>query len=153
MNIKYFTYYYDIIHDITFIERSILEQCRRYDIEIDSIPRIINGKNCYSIDEDKLKEFIEKSKYVGNRVLILTDTKEIIRKTKELVLCKYNNELYIPQEVVEIYKSISNNKLIRVDGKFYTRINEDELNSIRRAYRRKGIDLKNSEQEIYPVKK
>ena len=45
MNIKYFTYYYDIINDITFIDREIYELCKKYEIDLESIPRILYNKN------------------------------------------------------------------------------------------------------------
>lgn len=153
MNIKYFTYYYDIINDTTFIDREIYELCKNYEIETNSVPRIINSKNCYSIGEDQLKEFIEKSNYIGNRVLILTDTKELMRKTKELMLCKYNNELYIPQEVIEVYKNISNNKLIKVDGSIFIKITEEDLINIKNAYKKRNINLQNDIKDIFPIKK
>lgn len=153
MNIKYFTYYYDIINDTTFIDREIYELCKTYEIETNSVPRIINSKNCYSIGEDQLKEFIEKSNYIGNRVLILTDTKELMRKTKELMLCKYNNELYIPQEVIEVYKNISNNKLIKVDGNIFIKITEEDLINIKNAYKKRNINLQNNIKDIFPIKK
>ena len=153
MSINYFTYYYDIIHDTTYIERNIYELCKKYEIELNSSPKIINSKNCYSIEEDKLKEFIEKSNYIGNRILILTDTKEIKRKTQLLTVCKYNNELFIPQEVINIYKNINTTQTIKVDGKFFTRINEEDLNNIKKSYHNRGIDIENDYKEIIPVKK
>lgn len=152
MNIKYFTYYYDIINDTTFIERNIYELCKKYEVELNSFPRIINSKNCYSIEEDTLKEFIEKSNYIGNRVLILTNTKEIYRKSQLLTVCTYHNELYVPQEVIDVYKNISNNKLIKVDGKFYTKVNENDLDNIKKAYRSRGINIEKDIKEIIPVK-
>ena len=153
MNIKYFTYYYDIIHDTTFIERDIYELCKKYEIETNSFPRIINSKNCYSIEEDTLKEFIEKSNYIGNRVLILTDTKELYRKSKLLTVCTYNNELFVPQEVIDVYKDINNNKLIKVDGKFFTKINENDFENIKKAYKNRGINIEKDIKEIIPIKK
>ena len=152
MNIKYFTYYYDIINDTTFIERNIYELCKKYEVELNSFPRIINNKNCYSIEEDKLKEFIEKSNYIGNRVLILTSTKELYRKSQILTICKYHNELYVPQEVIDIYKNINNNKLIKVDGKLYTKVSENDLENIKKAYRNRGINIEKDIKEITPIK-
>ena len=153
MNINYFTYYYDIINDTTYIERNIYELCIKYNIETNSKPRIINSKNCYSIEEDKLKEFINRSNYIGNRVLILVDTKEIYRKSKLLTICKYNNELFIPQEVVEIYKNINNNKRIKVDGKLYIKVTEEELENIKNAYKNRNIKLEKEIKDIIPLKK
>ncbi len=152
MNIKYFTYYYDIINDTTFIERNIYELCKKYEVELNSFPRIINNKNCYSIEEDKLKEFIEKSNYIGNRVLILTSTKELYRKSQILTICKYHNELYVPKEVIDIYKNINNNKLIKVDGKLYTKVSENDLENIKKAYRNRGINIEKDIKEITPIK-
>ena len=153
MNIKYFTYYYDIINDITFIEREIYELCKKYEIETNSIPRIIHNKNCYSIEEDKLKEFIDKSTYIGNRVLILVDNKEIKRKTKLLRICKCDNELFIPEEVKEVYKNIANNKLIKVNGELFIKINEEDLESIKKAYLRRDINIEKEVRFITPIKK
>ena len=153
MNIKYFTYYYDIINDITFIEREIYELCQKYNINTNSIPRIINNKNCYSIEENTLKEFIDKSNYIGNRVLILVNQKEIKRKTKLITVCKYNNEIFIPQEIIEIYKNISNNKLIKVDGKIFIKITDADFDNIRKAYLRRDINIEKDLKIITPIKK
>lgn len=152
MNIKYFTYYYDIINDITFIDRNIYELCIKLNIETNSIPRIINGKNCYSIGEDDLKEFINKSHYIGNRVLILSNTKDIKRKTKLITVCKYNNEIFIPQEIIEIYKNISNNKLIKVSNNLFIKITEEDLSNIKNIYLGKNIDLITNIKQITPKK-
>lgn len=153
MNIKYFTYYYDITIDTTFIDRNIYELCKKYDIETNSIPRIINNKNCYSIKEDKLKEFIEKSKYASNRVLILTNNKELKGKTKLLTICKYNEEIFVPQETTEIYTSISNNKIIKVDGNLYIKITKEDLENIKNEYLKKDINIEKEIIEITPIKK
>jgi len=153
MNIKYFTYYYDIINDITFIDREIYELCKKYEIDLDSIPRILYNKNYYSIEEDKLKEFIEKSNYIGNRVLLLVDNKSIKRKNKLLIVCKYNNELFVPEEVKYVYKEISNNKLIKVNGEIYIKITEEDLNHIKKAYLRKDINIEDELKLITPIKK
>lgn len=153
MNIKYFTYYYDIINDITYIDREIYELCKKYEIDLDSIPRILYNKNYYSIEEDKLKEFIEKSNYIGNRVLLLVDNKSIKRKNKLLIVCKYNNELFVPEEVKYVYKEISNNKLIKVNGEIYIKITEEDLNHIKKAYLRKDINIEDELKLITPIKK
>ena len=78
---------------------------------------------------------------------------EIYRKSQLLTVCTYNNEIYVPQEVIDIYKNINSNKLIKVDGKFYTKINENDLENIKNAYRRRGIDIEKKIQEIIPIKK
>ena len=153
MNIKYFTYYYDIINDITFIDREIYELCKKYEIDLESIPRILYNKNYYSIEEDKLKEFIEKSNYIGNRVLLLVDNKSIKRKNKQLTICKCNNELFVPEEVKYVYKAISNNKLIKVNGEIYIKITEEDLNHIKKAYLRKDINIEDELKLITPIKK
>lgn len=153
MNIKYFTYYYDIINDITFIDREIYELCKKYEIDLDSIPRILYNKNYYSIEEDKLKEFIEKSNYIGNRVLLLVDNKSIKRKNKLLIVCKCNNELFVPEEVKYVYKEISNNKLIKVNGEIYIKITKEDLNHIKKAYLRKDINIEDELKLITPIKK
>ncbi len=153
MNIKYFTYYYDIINDITFIEREIYELCKKYEVNLNSIPRIIHNKNCYSIEETQLKEFIDKSKYIGNRVLILVNNNDIKRKTKIIRICKYNDELFIPEEVKEVYKDIANNKLIKVNKELFIKINEEDLESIKKAYLRRDINIEKEVKLITPIKK
>lgn len=153
MNIKYFTYYYDIINDITFIEREIYELCKKYEIDLNSIPRIIHNRNCYSIEENQLKEFIDKSNYIGNRVLILVNNKDIKRKTKIIRICKYNDELFIQEEVKDLYKEISNNKLIKVNNELFIKINETDFENIKKTYLRRDINIEKEIKYITPIKK
>ena len=153
MSINYFTYYYDIINNTTYIGRNIYELCKKYEIEINSTPRIINNKNCYSIDEESLKKFINKSNYIGNRVLILlnTDKKKIMKK-QILNICNYNGNLFIEENIIKNI-DISDKSKIKVDGSIYINVTENDINNLKRIYIDENIELENKKINIIPLKK
>ena len=56
-----FLYYHDLSTDTLYITREILELVKELNIDIETTPKIIDNRNCYSITPDKLKEFETKS--------------------------------------------------------------------------------------------
>lgn len=71
-----FMYYYDMETNSSYITRKIFELCRKLDISIEGKPKIINDKNCYSITDEELKLFEEKSTYRGIERIIKDDNSE-----------------------------------------------------------------------------
>ena len=69
-----FLYYHDLSTDTIYITREILELIRKNGIEIETAPKVIDNRNCYSIKLEKLKEFEMKAiDYRGVEKIIRTD--------------------------------------------------------------------------------
>ena len=119
-----FTYYHDITNDKYYIKRDIYEQLKKYEIEIKTKPQIIDNKNTYSIEKDKLNEFCDKSKLVGKEIQIKLD-KEVEKKTIVIYKDKENNKLYIKQSDYD-----TNNSIKIINNLVYKEITEDELSNI-----------------------
>lgn len=196
-----FTYYHNPIDNKLYINRNVLEKIREYDVEIDGTPEIIENKNCYTITNEQLKEYEEKSSTRGvekiifnkketkatekkddietvivyrdcttnklyidkdkarrgftnniktimnknlcetsiielentnNRKYIIVDTYTYDKlEDYSFIVCKCNDEIFIPQKTIEKLKIESEfNKKIRVNQEIYKKISEDILTSI-----------------------
>lgn len=92
-----FIYYHDLSNNTLYITRKILESIKALGIELETTPKIVDNRNCYSITQEKLKEFESKSSdYRGiERIIKLNDKKENpfeIFNDKD-ILMPYNNEI------------------------------------------------------------
>ena len=102
INKKLFIYYNDLNSKKYYIQRDILEDIRRLNIEIEGKPEIINNKNCYSILLDQLEEYQKISNSCGiehiidNSIKVKRDKK--ILETRIIYKDKSNNKIYIPEE-------------------------------------------------------
>lgn len=96
---KLFIYFHNIDDDKLYIGRGTLEDIRKNEIQIETQPIIIEDKNCYSITEEKLKEYEEKSHSHGVEKIVTTN---ISRKEEE-------NE--VKCETIMVYRDCSTDKL------------------------------------------
>ena len=72
-----FLYYHDLMTDTLYITREILDLVRGLDIEVETTPKIVDNRNCYSITPEKLKEFEVKSvDFRGVEKIIRIETKK-----------------------------------------------------------------------------
>ena len=217
-----FTYYHNPIDNKLYVNRNILEKIREYSIDIEGTPEIIENKNCYTITNEQLKKYEEKSstrgveKIVFNKketkaiekeddietVIVYRDcntnklyidkdkarrgftnnTKKIMNKDlcetsiielenknnrkhiivdtytydepKEysLIVCKCNDEIFIPQKTMEKLNIESEfTKKIRVNKEIYQKTTEETLNSITNQIV-DGVLIKPIFKKIVPMK-
>ena len=95
-NKKLFEYYNDVELNKLYITRELLEETRKYKIEIEGTPRIIDNKNCYSINVNELAEIEIITNKMGIEKIINKKKKNI--ETRIVYNDKRNNKLYIPEE-------------------------------------------------------
>ncbi len=96
---KSFVFYYDTNNSVRYIPRGQLEICRKLGIEIEGKPAIINGRNCYSIDEDSLKELVEKSEYIGIEKKVQLEKVKKQEKEEKIVIAyqdAHTKEIFLP---------------------------------------------------------
>ena len=62
---KSFVYYYDTESDQFFIPREQYETGKKLGIDVEGKPKIIQGRNCYSIHPEQLKELEQNSDFLG----------------------------------------------------------------------------------------
>ena len=217
-----FTYYHNPIDNKLYVNRNILEKIREYNIDIEGTPEIIENKNCYTITNEQLKKYEEKSstrgveKIVFNKketkaiekednietVIVYRDcntnklyidkdkarrgftnnTKKIMNKDlcetsiielenknnrkhiivdtytydepKEysFIVCKCNDEIFIPQKTMEKLNIESEfTKKIRVNKEIYQKTTEETLNSITNQIV-DGVLIKPIFKKIVPMK-
>jgi len=60
-----FEYFYDYKTGKQYVRRNTFEMLKSLGIEIEGLPTILNGKNCYSITDEQLKEVERKINYRG----------------------------------------------------------------------------------------
>ena len=65
-----FTYFLDTQENKIYIQRDMYEEAKKNGIEIESIPRIIYEKNCYSITQQQLEELENKINIKGIEKII-----------------------------------------------------------------------------------
>ena len=129
-----FTYYRNIITNKLYINRTILELTRNYNIEIEGTPEILNNKNCYTITPEELKEFEEKSISEGIEININPNNIDKDHYKIETILVYKDcntNKLYIEKNKSK--NNNPNNIKILLNKEFYE-ISQIELKDNNKKY-------------------
>lgn len=109
---KSFVYYLDTNNSEIYIPRKQFEACRSLGIECEGKPKIIHGRNCYSIAEEQLKELVEKSEFIGieQKVQLEKKQKEAPKKVEKTIIVYQDantKTLYIPTKYLGEKKTSS----------------------------------------------
>ena len=135
-----FIYYRDLTTDKLYVNRETLEKIRDLNIEIEGSPEIIDNKNCYTITENQIIEFEEKSSSHGIEKIVITN---IYNEKKE------NTNQY---EIVLIYKDCNTNKLyIEKDKATRGYSNDTKVILNKECYETSIIELENNNNRKYII--
>lgn len=141
---KIMTYYYDINSATHYLNREGYEISRLYGVEIEGKPKIIEGKNCYSITRSQLNELVDKTReeYTWMCKNIVAEKETNNNKSfLSTFICKIGNDTFIPQDFFTKYKERTNQKRIKVDGTLYIQVSETELAEIKATCMKNKIEL------------
>lgn len=142
-----FIYYIDLENNTKYIDRKILEKIRENNIEMETTPKIIDNKNCYSITEKTLKEFENSSSMRGVEKIYRENNKNITTQKKEVeVIIVYKDcltdKLYIEKE--KITRNHLRNKKTLLNKECY----ETSIIELENTHNKKFVIV-----DIYPYKK
>lgn len=91
---------------------------------------IIMNKKCFESSEQELEKIFNKKFIIAN--VYLNNKKNEKKEILNITLCNFNNELFIPQEIInKLNVQTSLNKKIKVNGIIFHKITEEELRNIK----------------------
>lgn len=95
-----------------------------------TITEIMN-KKCFESSEQELEKIFNKKFIIAN--VYLKNKKREPKEVLNILLCKFNNDLFIPQELINrLSIPTSLKRKIKVSGNIYHQITEEELKNIKR---------------------
>ena len=146
-NLKSIIYYHDK-NDKYYLNREGYELSKKYDVEIEGTPLIIEERNCYTITLNQLNELKEKTEEYS------WEEKNIEIKNKELIanLCSTEDNMYIPLVIFTKYKEEEDRKQILVNKELFISITKEEIEEIKELYSQDCIDLILIEKQIKRTK-
>ncbi len=102
---KSFVYYFDTVNDQFYIPWEQYETSKKLGIDIEGKPKIIQGRNCYSIHPEQLKELEQNSDFLGIKRDVQLEGEFKVKETKpsediKITLVAYQDattkKIYLP---------------------------------------------------------
>lgn len=121
-------YYNDITNNKMYITRNVYEECKKLNINSSFEPKIIDNRNCYSIEKNDLETLLNND-FKGKEIII-SNEKEQKEKTKDEVIIAYQDKetkkIYIEQKYIN---NKNTQEKVILNKKCYE-VNEKDLESI-----------------------
>lgn len=143
--------YLDITNHIHYIKRETYDFCKANNIEVEGIPEIVQGHNCYTITQDQLKELQKKLNYpIVSVKVVLNEKKE--RKQEILNIYTLRNIMYINEDKYkDMLDKAPRKKIISKKTNIkYIQVHEEDLVKLEKKYLDNRIDLQEEKIEINP---
>ncbi len=97
-------------------------------INLSNDTKEIMNKVCFKTSPKELEQILNKKFVI---VTVYQYNKTSTSKNNKIIVCNYNNTLFIEKNILEsLNQQITNKKKIRVDKIIYVEVTEDELNKV-----------------------
>lgn len=97
-------------------------------INLSNDTKEIMNKVCFKTSPKELEQILNKKFVI---VTVYQNNETSTSKDNKIIVCNYNNTLFIEKNILEsLNQQITNKKKIRVDKIIYVEVTEDELNKV-----------------------
>ena len=143
--------YLDITNHIHYIKRETYDFCKANNIEVEGIPEIVQGHNCYTITQDQLKELQKKLNYPIVSVKVILNKKKD-RKQEVLNIYTLRDIMYIDEnKYKDMLDNATRKKIIsKKTNTEYIQIHDEDIVKLKKKYLDDRIDLQEEKIEIDP---
>ena len=143
--------YLDITNHIHYIKRETYDFCKANNIEVEGIPEIVQGHNCYTITQDQLKELQKKLNYPIISVKVILNKKKE-RKQEILNIYTLRNIMYIDEDKYkDMLDKAPRKKIISKKTNIkYIQVHEEDIVKLEKKYLDDRINLQEEKNEINP---
>ena len=160
MSKTFFIPIHDIVNDILYVDFNTYEFCKKNNLEIEGIPKIIHKKNgtdkkdmnCYTITRDQLKALENKTGNPINAIKVVLE-EEKPKIPEEFKICITSDDKMFVNEIYKRYIEKAKRRKIRIMGNIYIQVDEEDIVNITREYRRRGMKLVRVFSRIEAIKK